>query len=155
MRFGKLLGIGLLVAACWGVPGIAQARGGMHGDGLPLSRQLLHALNLADDQKTQVQDAFRTYRTTVQPLWQEMRTTRQHLQDTLLNANGLDTAALQTDQQHLAALQADLLQARLTLAQTMHKVLTPAQLTQATHIVQQLRELRAERHQLLTPQAQP
>jgi hypothetical protein len=72
-----------------------------------------------------------------------------------LNANGLDTAALQTDQQHLAALQADLLQARLTLAQTVHNVLTPAQLTQATHIVQQLRELRAERHQLLTPQAQP
>jgi Spy/CpxP family protein refolding chaperone len=127
----------------------------MHGDSGTFSRQLLHALSLTDDQKTQVQDAFRTYRTTVQPLWQEMRTTRQHLQDTLLNANGLDTAALQTDQQHLAALQADLLQARLTLAQTVHNVLTPAQLTQATHIVQQLRELRAERHQLLTPQAQP
>ena len=105
--------------------------------------------------KTQVQDAFRTYRTTVQPLWQEMRTTRQHLQDTLLNANGLDTAALQTDQQHLAALQADLLQARLTLAQTLRGVLTPVQLTQAAHITQQLRALGEKRHQLLTPQAQP
>ena len=155
MRFGKLLGIGLLVAACWGVPGIAQARGGMHGDGLPLSRQLLHALNLADDQKTQVQDAFRTYRTTVQPLWKEMRTTRQQLQDVLLNPQGLDNAALQTAQQHLASVQADLLQARITLAQTLRGVLTPAQLTQAAHLTQQLRALGEERHQLLTPQAQP
>jgi hypothetical protein len=90
----------------------------------------------------------------VQPLWQEIRTTRQHLQDTLLNPNGLDTGALQTAQQQLTALQADLLQARLTLAQTVRGVLTPAQLTQATHIVEQLRELRAERHQLLTPHTQ-
>jgi Spy/CpxP family protein refolding chaperone len=154
MRFGKLFCLGLLVAACWVVPGVAQARGGMHGEGLTFSRQLLHALNLTDDQRAHVQEAFRTYRTTVQPLWQEIRTTRQHLQDTLLNPNGLDTGALQTAQQQLTALQADLLQARLTLAQTVHGVLTPAQLTQATHIVEQLRELRAERHQLLTPQTQ-
>ena len=154
MRIGKLLCLGLLVAACWVVPGVAQAHGGMHGDGLTFGRQLLHALNLTDDQRAQVQEAFRTYRTTVQPLWKEMRATRQHLQDALLNPNGLETAALQTAQQHLAGLQADLLQARLTLAQTVHGVLTPAQLTQATHIVQQLRELRAERQQLLTPQAQ-
>jgi len=154
MRFGKLFCLGLLVAACWVVPGVAQAREGMHGDGLTFSRQLLHALTLTDDQRAHVQEAYRTYHTTVQPLWKEMRTTQQQLQDTLLNPNGLDTGALQTAQQHLAALQADLLQARITLAQTVYGVLTPAQLTQATHIVQQLRELRAERHQLLTPQTQ-
>ena len=161
MRFGKLVCFGLLVAACWVVPGVAQARGGMHGDGLTmhgdgltLSRQLLHALNLTEDQRAHVQEAFHTYRTTAQPLWQDMRTTQQHLQDILLNPNGLDTAALQTAQQQLTAQQADLLQARLTLAQTVHGVLTPAQLTQAMHIVQQLRENRTERHQLLTPHTQ-
>jgi hypothetical protein len=73
----------------------------------------------------------------------------------LLNPQGLDNAALQTAQQHLASVQADLLQARLTLAQTLRGVLTPVQLTQAAHITQQLRELREERHQLLTPQTQP
>jgi hypothetical protein len=54
MRFGKLFCLGLLVAACWVVPGVAQARGGMHGEGLTLSRQLLHALNLTDDQRAHV-----------------------------------------------------------------------------------------------------
>jgi len=155
MRFGKLLCLGLLVAACGIVPGVAYARGGLRGDSGTFSRQLLHALSLTDDQQAQVREAFGTYRTTVQPLWQEMRTTRQHLQDVLLNPTGLDSAALQTAQQHLAGLQADLLQARLTLAQTLRGVLTPAQLTQAAHITQQLRALGEERHQLLTPQAQP
>ena len=127
----------------------------MYGDGLTLSRQLLHALNLDDGQKEQARAAFTTYRDTVQPLWKDMRTTRQQLQDVLLNPNGLDTTALQTAQQHLASLQADLLQARITLAQTLRSVLTPAQLTQAAHITQQLRALGEERHQLLTPQTQP
>jgi Spy/CpxP family protein refolding chaperone len=127
----------------------------MHGDDVTFGRQLLHALNLTDDQKAQVREAFGTYRATVHPLWKEMRTTRQQLQDVLLNPNGLDSAALQTAQQHLAGAQADLLQARITLAQTLRGVLTPAQLTQAAHITQQLRALAEERHQLLTPQAQP
>ena len=65
MRLGNILSIGLLVAACWMVPGVAQARGGMHEDGLPFSRQLLHALQLSDDQKTQVREAYGTYRATV------------------------------------------------------------------------------------------
>jgi Spy/CpxP family protein refolding chaperone len=156
MRFRKLLCLGLLLAACWVVPGAAQARGGMHGgDGLTFGRQLLHALNLSESQKEQVRTAFNTYRDTARPLWTEMRTTRQHLQDVLLNPSGLDTTAVQTDQQHLASLQADLLQARITLAETLRGVLTPAQLTQAAQITQQLRALGEERHQLLTPQTQP
>ena len=112
MRFGKLVCLGLLVAACGIVPGVASARGGMHGDSGTLSRQLLHALSLTDDQQAQVREAFGTYRTTVQPLWQEMRATRQHLQDVLVNPTGLDSAALQTAQQHLAGLQADVLLVR-------------------------------------------
>jgi Spy/CpxP family protein refolding chaperone len=155
MRFGKIVSIGLLVVACGMAPRFAQAREGMHGDGLTFGRQLLHALNLTDGQKTQVREAFGTYRATVQPLWKEMRTTRQQLQDVLLNPNGLDSAALQTAQQHLEGVQADLLQARITLAQTLRGVLTLAQLTQAAHITQQLRALGEERHQLLTPQTQP
>jgi len=155
MRYGTIVSIGLLVAACFMAPRFAHARGGMHGDSGTFSRQLLHALSLTDDQQAQVREAFGTYRATVQPLWQDMQTTRQQLQDVLLNPTGLDSAALQTAQQHLASLQADLLQARITLAQTLRGVLTPAQLTQAAHITQQLRALGEERHQLLTPQTQP
>jgi Spy/CpxP family protein refolding chaperone len=153
--FRKLVCLGLLVAACWVVPGIAQARCGMHGGDLTLSRQLLHTLNLTDDQQAQVREAFVTYRTTAQPLWQERRTTRQHLQETLLQPHGLDTAAVHTAQQHLAALQADLLHARITLAEAIRTVLTPAQLTRATQITEQLRTLRAEISDLVTPHAQP
>ena len=58
MRFGKLVCLGLLVAACGIVPGVASARGGMHGDSGTLSRQLLHALSLTDDQQAQVREAF-------------------------------------------------------------------------------------------------
>lgn len=143
------------MAACWVAPGFAQVRGGRHGGDLAFGRQLLHALHLTDVQKGQAREAFATYHTTVQPLREEMRTTRQQLQDVLLNPNGLDTPTLQSVQQHLASLQADLLHAHVTLAQTLRGVLTPAQLTQATHITQQLRALRAERDQLLTPPAQP
>lgn len=155
MRFGKLLCLGLLIVACWGVPGFAQAREGRHGgDGLPFSRQLLHALSLNESQQGQVRTAFTTYRDTVRPLWTEMRATRQHLQDVLLNAN-LDTNAVQMDQQHLAGLQADLLQARITLAEAIRNVLTSTQLAQAAQLTQQLRTLGEERHQLLMPQTQP
>jgi len=64
----------------------------------------------------------------------------------------MDNTTLQTAQQHLAELQTELLQARITLAQTLHGVLTPAQISQATQMTQHLRTLNAERHQLLTPQ---
>jgi Spy/CpxP family protein refolding chaperone len=129
MRFGKIVRIGLLVAVCCMAPRFAQAREGMHDGDMAFGRQLFHALNLTDDQKAQVREAFGTYRAAVQPLWKEMQTTRQQLQDVLLNPNGLDNAALQTAQQHLTGLQADLLQARITLAQTLRGVLTPTQLT--------------------------
>src|SRR5262245_9066174 len=155
MRFGKLVGLGLLLVACWVVPGFAQARGGMHGgDGLTFGRQLLHALSLNESQQEQVRTAFTTYRDTARQVWKDMRTTRQHLQDVLLDSN-LDTNAVAMDQQRLAGLQADLLQARITLAEAIRNVLTSAQLAQAAQITQHLRELGQERHQLLTPQTQP
>ena len=62
---------------------------------------------------------------------------------------------MQTVQQHLTSSHADLLQAHVTLAQTIRGVLTPAQVPQATQITEQLRALKANIHQLLTPPAQP
>jgi Spy/CpxP family protein refolding chaperone len=62
MRLGKIVSIGLLVAACFMAPRFAQAREGMHDGGMAFGRQLLHALNLTDDQQAQVREAFGTYR---------------------------------------------------------------------------------------------
>jgi Spy/CpxP family protein refolding chaperone len=154
MRIWKMLGLGFLIATLWVTPGWTQPGGRMHGDMLGFG-PILRTLSLTDDQKTQVHDAFATYRATVQSHREDLRTTRQQLQDVLLNPKGLDTTALQTVQQNLAGVQADLLQARLTLAQAIRGVLTMDQLTQAAQIIQQLRALRAERHQLLTPPTQP
>ena len=155
MRLWKLLSMGLLVVTCWVTPGVAQDHGWEHGGAMEFSRQLLHALQLTDAQKAQVHEAFVTYRTTVQPLREELRTTRQQLVDLLLSPTALDATALQAVQQHLATLQGDLLQAHVAFAQAIRSSLTPAQLTQATQITEQLRALQATRRQLLTPSTQP
>jgi hypothetical protein len=127
----------------------------MHGEDMAFGWRLLRALSLSDAQKAQVREAFATYRMTVQSQRDDMHMTRQHLVDALLNPDTLDTDAIHTAQQHLAELHANLLQARITLAEAIRSALTQPQLTQATQIIQQLRALRGEVHQLLTPQTQP
>ncbi len=154
MRTWKILGLGLIIVTLWVAPGWTQPGGRMHRDALGFGH-LLRALNLTDTQKAQVHDAFATYRATVQPLWGQVRTARQQLTDLLLNPSALDPTALQPATQQLASLHDQLLQARLTLAQAIRNVLTQDQLTQATQLKEQLRTLRANRDQLLAPQAQP
>jgi Spy/CpxP family protein refolding chaperone len=154
MRTWKILGFGLIIATLWVAPGWTQPGGRMHGDALGF-RHLLRALNLTETQKTQVHDAFAAYRSTVQPLRGQVRTTRQQLADLLLSPRALDSTALQHTTQELASLHDQLLQARVNLAQAVRAVLTPDQLTQATQLKDQLRSLRATRRQLLAPQAQP
>src|SRR5215470_8652913 len=132
MRLWKFMSLGLLVVTCWAVPAFAQMHGGMHGEDMAFSWRLLRALNLSDAQKAQVREAFAAYRTTMQSQRDDMRMTRQHLVDALLNPDTLDTPAIQNAQQHLAELHANLLQAHITLAEAIRAALTPAQLTQAT-----------------------
>jgi periplasmic protein CpxP/Spy len=154
MRIWKMLGLGLLLATVWVTPGWTQSGGRMHGDVLGFG-PLLRALTLTESQHAQVHDALTTYRTTVQPLWRQMRTARQQLTDVLVSATPLDPSALQTAEQQLASLHDQLLQARVTLAEAVRGVLTPDQLTQAAQLKDQLRSLQTTRQQLLAPQAQP
>ena len=81
-----------------------------------------------------------------------MRATRQQLADLLLSPNPIDPNTLHATAQQLAGQRDQLLQEHLTLAQEIRNVLTPAQLTQATQLKEQLRALQATRHQLLFPQ---
>ena len=156
MRMWKIIGLGLLVATFWTATGFSFPHGGMGGDGAGLGGpglwRLLRALNLTDTQKTQVHDLFAAHRSTVQPLWEQMRATQQQLADLLLSPNPIDPNALHATAQQLAGQRDQLMQEHLTLAQEIRNILTPAQLTQATQLKDQLRALRATRHQLLSPQ---
>jgi Spy/CpxP family protein refolding chaperone len=129
-------------------------RGGRHG-AVPGFGLLLCALTLTETQQAQVHDAFATFRATVQPLRGQVRAAQQQQTDLLLSPSALDTTALQTAAQQLASLHDEILHARLTLAQAIRNVLTPAQLTQASQLKEQLRTLETTRHQLLAPEAQP
>jgi Spy/CpxP family protein refolding chaperone len=116
---------------------------------------LLRALDLTDDQQTQVRDVFVTYRATMKPLWEQLRTARQQLTDILVSLPPLYTSTLQTAEQELTSLQEQTLHAHLTPAQAIRVVLTPDQLTQATQLQDRLHTLQTTRHQLLAPQDQP
>ena len=152
MRMWKLLGLGLLVATFCTATGFAFPHGEMGGAGAgpggPGMWRLLRALNLTDDQKTQIHDLFVANRPTVQALRSQMRTTRQQLVDQLMISPSSDTSGFT---QQLASLHGQLLQNHVALAQQILNILTPDQLAQAGQIKDQLRSLRATEHQLLSP----
>ena len=153
MRMWKIIGLGLLVATFWTATGFSFPHAGMGGDGAGLGGpglwRLLRTLNLTYTQKTQVHDLFAAHRSNVQPLWEQMRATRQQLVDLLLSPTHSDPTVLT---QQLAGQRDQLLRDHVTLAQQILSVLTPDQLTQAAQLKDQLRALRATRHQLLSPQ---
>jgi Spy/CpxP family protein refolding chaperone len=152
----KIIGLGLLVATFWTATGFSFPHDRMGGDGPGLGGprlwHLLRTLNLTDTQKTQVRDLFAAHRSTVQTLRGEIRATRQQLVDMLLSPNPIDPNALNATAQQLASQRDQLQQEHLILAQEIHNSLTPAQLTQATQLKDQLRALQATKHQLLSPQ---
>ena len=150
MRTLKMLGLGLLITTVWVSSGWTQSSGRMHGRVLGFG-PLLKTLSLTDEQKAQVQDAFTTYRATMKPLREQIRTAQQQLTDILVSTTTLDTSMLQSTEQQLASLQEQSLQARLTLAQAIRATLKPDQLVQAAGLKDQLRTLQTTRRQLLAP----
>ena len=150
MRTLKMLGLGLLITTVWITPGWTQSSDRMHGRVLGFG-SLLKTLSLTDEQKAQVQDAFTTYRTTMKPLREQIRTAQQQLTDILVSTTALDTSMLQSTEQQLASLQEQSLQTRLTLAQAIRATLKPDQLAQAAGLKDQLRTLQTTRRELLTP----
>jgi len=148
MRTLKMLGLGLLITTVWITPGWTQSSDRMHGRVLGFG-PLLHTLDLTTDQKTQVHEAFATYRATMKPLREQIRTAQQQLTDMLVSTTALDTSALQSAEQQLASLQEQSLQARLTLAQAIRATLRQDQLAQAAGLKDQLRTLQTTRRQLL------
>jgi Spy/CpxP family protein refolding chaperone len=152
----KVLNLSLMIALCWAVTGWSAPAGMMQGPGgragLPYFGRLLHALQLTDAQQTQIHDIVAAHRPLLKTLHAQVRATQQQLTDLLLSPATIDATALQAETQQLEQQRAQVLAEQLALAQDIRGVLTTDQLTQATQLKRQLRDLNTTRQQLLAPQ---
>jgi hypothetical protein len=120
--------------------------------GLPYFGRLLHALQLTDSQKTHIHDIVVAHGPMLKTLHAQVRTTQQQLADLLLSPATIEATALQAATQQLEQQRAQVLAEQLALAQDIRDVLTTDQLTKATQLKGQLRDLNTARQQLLEPQ---
>jgi Spy/CpxP family protein refolding chaperone len=147
------VGLGLMVIGLWAAVGWTQPAGG-HGawsGGTPLP-VLLKAVGVTDDQKAQIKAIAAAHRPTLRNLHGQLRAAHQTLSDALL-ATGDPTASVQ----QISQLRGELLAETVKMRQEMLGVLAPDQRAKAAELQEQLRALRAERHNLLmggTPSAQ-
>jgi Spy/CpxP family protein refolding chaperone len=147
------VGLGLMVIGLWATGGWAQPAGSHGGwsHGTPL-RTLLRGVGVTDDQKAQIQAIVVAHRPTLRNLYSQLHVANQTLSDALL-ATGDTTSAVQQINQ----LRGQLLVETVKMRQEVLRVLSPDQLAKAAQLQDQLRALRAERHNLLrggTPSAQ-
>jgi len=113
---------------------------------------LLRAVGLTDDQNAQIKAVVAAHRPTLRNLYGQLRVANQTLSDALLTT-GDPTPTVQ----QITQIRGQLLAETVKMRQEMLGVLTPDQLAKAAQLQDQLRALRAERHNLLmggTPSAQ-
>ena len=119
----------------------------MMGDGpgmmLPL---VLKKLNLTDEQKTQVQGIMESYRETVQPLFQQLKTLHEGMADKFYTSGDLTADDFTSQTQQTSLLQEQIKNAGLNAALNVRAVLTPDQLAQAAQIKSQMQALWAQMH---------
>jgi Spy/CpxP family protein refolding chaperone len=145
--------LGLMVIGLWAAVGWTQPAGGHRAwsSGTPLP-VLLKAVGVTDDQKARIKAIVATHRPTLRDLHGQLRAAHQTLSDALL-ATGDPTASVQ----QLSQIRGELLAETVKMRQEMLGVLDPDQRAKAAELQEQLRALRAERHNLLmggTPSAQ-
>ena len=134
----------------WAAPVMAQGhfRGHhMMGDGpgmmLPL---VLKKLNLTDEQKTQVQGIMESYRETVQPLFQQLKTIHEGMADKFYASGDLTADDFTSQTQQTSLLQEQIKNAGLDVALKVRSALTPDQLAQAAQIRSQMQAMWAQMH---------
>jgi Spy/CpxP family protein refolding chaperone len=143
-----LVVIGLSAAVGWAQPARGQS-GWSRGTPLPI---LLRAAGVTDDQKAQIKATVAAHRPTLRNLHGQLRVANQTLSDALFTT-GDPTATVQ----QITQIRGQLLAETVKMRQEMLAVLTPDQLAKMAQLQDQLRALRAERHNLLmgeTPSAQ-
>ncbi len=137
-----------LVAACV-VPAAAQGwhyRGGW-GSGLLMGIPL-RALNLTPDQQTQVKSILSSSHSANRSIIQQLRQAQSDLADKLLASPTVDVSSQLA---LINGLRSQLLQNSATTTAQVLGVLTPDQLSKATQIRSQLKQLRSQIQQLLVP----
>jgi periplasmic protein CpxP/Spy len=100
---------------------------------------LLKKLDLSPVQKQQAKDIFRTQRSQIKPVIQQMAAERRALRN-LVQADAIDEQAIRTQAARVAAVQADLAVQRAHLFHDLRGILTPEQL-------QKFKELQAKMDQ--------
>jgi hypothetical protein len=135
-----LVVIGLWATVGWAQPGRGQVAWS-RGTPLPV---LLKAAGVTDDQKAQIKAVVVAHRPTLRNLRGQLRAANQTLSDALLTTGDPTSTVQQISQVH-----GQLLAETVKMQQEMLGVLTPDQLTKVAQLQDQLRALRAERHNLL------
>jgi len=142
---GKLLLAVTAVAVLFTTTAYAQGPHGHRGGWGDAA--ILRAVGLSDAQKTQIRQIFANHRPTLQSLRQQLMAVQGQLRDKLYSATPPTAADLAPVNQLRDQLAAE----RLALSVEIRNVLTPDQLTKAAQIRQQLKDLRQQQRQLLTP----
>ena len=139
------VGLWLMVIGLWATVGWAQPVGshGAWSHGTPL-RTLLRAVGVTEDQKAQIKAIIAAHRPTLRNLYSQLRAANQTLGDALLSTSDTTSAVQQINQ-----LRGQLLVETVKMRQEVLGVLSPDQLAKAAQLQEQLRALRAERHNLL------
>jgi Spy/CpxP family protein refolding chaperone len=135
-----LVVIGLSAAVGWAQPARSRA---VWSRGTPLP-VLLRAVGLTDDQNAQIKAVVAAHRPTLRNLHGQLRVANQTLSDALLTT-GDPTPTVQ----QITQIRGQLLAETVKMRQEMLGFLTPDQLAKAAQLQDQLRALRAERHNLL------
>jgi Spy/CpxP family protein refolding chaperone len=145
--------LSFITAVAFLAAGVASAgaqgwhhRGGW-GDGLLLGIPL-RALNLTPDQQTQLKSILSSSRTANRSIIQQLRQAQSDLADKLLASPSADVSSQLA---LINGLRTQLLQNSTTTTAQVLGVLTPDQLTKATQIRSQLKQLRTQIQQLLAP----
>ncbi len=131
--------LGLLAA---GAATAAPMHRGWHGDGL----EILHGIDLTDAQKTQVHEIMKTNWAQMKPVMQQMRSIHEQIETTLLTPGSVTQDQLNPLVQQEQQLRAQLDAARVSTALQIRGMLTPAQLTKAASVHQQLEALHEQEH---------
>jgi Spy/CpxP family protein refolding chaperone len=128
--------LGLLIGAGALSDAFAEGRGrrghGMHGDGMYGHgiMKMLRGLDLSDEQKEQVGSALMTARKTAIVSHAQLRVARMELHEALLQ-DSVDDATINKIKEQIKTLQGDLLDNRVQVQQSISRVLTPEQRSQA------------------------
>jgi Spy/CpxP family protein refolding chaperone len=131
--------VGLVATLALAAPVAAQQAGGgwRHGGG---EMRILRSLGLSTAQQTQVQQLVQAARAQMQPLTQQLGALHEQLATAVLTASTTG-ADLQPLVQQETQLRSQLETARYALLLQIRDVLTPAQLSQAATMLQQLASL--------------